>query len=205
MISLELFSNFLLLSPDPWFGKNCESYKWKTLLNPPTPRYPPYSNLKLTLPNDADFLSLSISNSAGTRLPIHGANPSTRTLSLTQVHRGRKSSTTVSVDTWRLPTSGKWEVELCGGRSEFSMRNQHLGHHDPLVSFRYLVGQYVTIHDNVISHVNITNVEPFDGGLYTCLAQNSMGSVAHSARLNIYGNRFHFRWPKRLLAVIWWW
>jgi hypothetical protein len=53
--------------------------------------------------------------------------------------------------------------------------------------YRYLVGQYVTIHDNVISHVNITNVEAIDGGLYSCLAQNSMGFVAHSARLNIYG------------------
>ncbi|ODN04431.1 Down syndrome cell adhesion molecule-like protein Dscam2 [Orchesella cincta] len=55
---------------------------------------------------------------------------------------------------------------------------------------RYLVGQYVTIHDNVISHVNITNVQAEDGGLYTAVAKNAMGSVYHSARLNIYGPPF---------------
>ncbi|CAL8103483.1 unnamed protein product [Orchesella dallaii] len=55
---------------------------------------------------------------------------------------------------------------------------------------RYLVGQYVTIHDNVISHVNITNVQAEDGGLYNCEAKNAMGSVYHSARLNIYGPPF---------------
>lgn len=32
---------------------------------------------------------------------------------------------------------------------------------------RFLVGQYVTIHDDVISHVNITNVKEEDGGKYT--------------------------------------
>lgn len=31
---------------------------------------------------------------------------------------------------------------------------------------RFLVGQYVTIHDDVISHVNITNVKEEDGGKY---------------------------------------
>ena len=52
---------------------------------------------------------------------------------------------------------------------------------------RFLVGQYVTIHDNVISHVNITNSREEDGGFYSCQARNAMGSVIHSARLNIYG------------------
>lgn len=56
-----------------------------------------------------------------------------------------------------------------------------------LILCRYLVGQYVTIHDNVISHVNITNALAEDGGLYTCEAKNAMGSIQHSARLNIYG------------------
>ena len=53
--------------------------------------------------------------------------------------------------------------------------------------FRYIVGQYVTIHDDVISHINITQVESTDGGNYACLASNAVGSVKHSARLNVYG------------------
>lgn len=52
---------------------------------------------------------------------------------------------------------------------------------------RYIVGQYVTIHDDVISHVNISHVESLDGGSYACIASNSVGSVTHSARLNVYG------------------
>jgi len=42
-------------------------------------------------------------------------------------------------------------------------------------SSRFLVGQYVTIHDDVISHVNISNVKEEDGGEYTCTAQNAIG------------------------------
>ena len=52
---------------------------------------------------------------------------------------------------------------------------------------RYVVGHYVTIHDDVISHVNITRVESRDGGSFSCTASNSVGSVTHVARLNIYG------------------
>ena len=49
------------------------------------------------------------------------------------------------------------------------------------------MGQYVTVHDDVISHVNITEVKSVDGGTYSCRAQNSVGSVTHAARLNVYG------------------
>ena len=52
---------------------------------------------------------------------------------------------------------------------------------------RYVIGQYVTIHDDVISHINITSVTALDGGVYSCIAANSVGSVAHFARLNVYG------------------
>lgn len=40
---------------------------------------------------------------------------------------------------------------------------------------RFLVGQYVTIHDDVISHVNISNVQSEDAGEYACITHNSIG------------------------------
>jgi hypothetical protein len=54
------------------------------------------------------------------------------------------------------------------------------------------VGQYVTIHDDVISHVNISNLKEEDGGEYTCTARNSVSQVSHSARINVYGKEFTF-------------
>ena len=52
---------------------------------------------------------------------------------------------------------------------------------------RFLHGQYVSSHGDVISHVNISNVRVTDGGLYECRAHNTAGDVRHSARLNVYG------------------
>lgn len=43
---------------------------------------------------------------------------------------------------------------------------------------------------DVIAHLNITSVRVEDGGLYTCMASNALGIVAHSARLNVYGMSF---------------
>lgn len=50
-----------------------------------------------------------------------------------------------------------------------------------------MIGQYVTVHGDVISHVNISHVMVEDGGEYSCVAENRAGKTAHSARLNIYG------------------
>ncbi|XP_035789898.1 Down syndrome cell adhesion molecule-like protein Dscam2 isoform X2 [Anopheles albimanus] len=52
---------------------------------------------------------------------------------------------------------------------------------------RFMIGQYVTVHGDVISHVNISHVMVEDGGEYSCVAENRAGKTAHSARLNIYG------------------
>ncbi|CAH1170098.1 unnamed protein product [Phaedon cochleariae] len=52
---------------------------------------------------------------------------------------------------------------------------------------RFVIGQYVTVHGDVISHVNISHVMVEDGGEYTCNAENRAGRSTHSARLNIYG------------------
>lgn len=55
---------------------------------------------------------------------------------------------------------------------------------------RYAMGQYVDISGDVISHLNISHVHAEDGGLYKCIAANSVGSASHSARLNIFGQPF---------------
>uniref|UniRef100_A0A182U3K6 Ig-like domain-containing protein n=1 Tax=Anopheles melas TaxID=34690 RepID=A0A182U3K6_9DIPT len=52
---------------------------------------------------------------------------------------------------------------------------------------RFMIGQYVTVHGDVISHVNISHVMVEDGGEYSCAAENRAGKTSHSARLNIYG------------------
>ncbi|XP_058789231.1 cell adhesion molecule Dscam2-like isoform X3 [Phymastichus coffea] len=52
---------------------------------------------------------------------------------------------------------------------------------------RFMIGQYVTVHGDVISHVNITAVRVEDGGEYRCSAVNRVAKVHHGARLNIYG------------------
>lgn len=50
-----------------------------------------------------------------------------------------------------------------------------------------MIGQYVTISGDVISHVNISAVKTEDGGEYECTARSRAGQNSHSARLNIYG------------------
>lgn len=50
-----------------------------------------------------------------------------------------------------------------------------------------LIGQYVTMFGDVISHVNISAVKSEDGGGYECTAISKAGSVSHYGRLNIYG------------------
>lgn len=40
---------------------------------------------------------------------------------------------------------------------------------------------------DVISHLNISSAGTEDGGLYACVASNTLATVEHKARLNIYG------------------
>ncbi|KAH8026100.1 hypothetical protein HPB51_015449 [Rhipicephalus microplus] len=60
------------------------------------------------------------------------------------------------------------------------------GRHLP-ETIRYRVGDYVTRDNRVVSYVNISSVRPEDGGVYRCRAANDVGSVAHVARVNVYG------------------
>lgn len=50
-----------------------------------------------------------------------------------------------------------------------------------------MIGQYVTVFGDVISHVNISAVKSEDGGEYECIAKSRAGSTSHAGRLNIYG------------------
>lgn len=52
---------------------------------------------------------------------------------------------------------------------------------------RYSIGQFVDMSGDVISHLNISHVRPDDGGLYKCVATNSIGQISHMARLNVFG------------------
>ncbi|XP_043491862.1 Down syndrome cell adhesion molecule-like protein Dscam2 isoform X4 [Polistes fuscatus] len=52
---------------------------------------------------------------------------------------------------------------------------------------RYAIGQYVDQSGDVISHLNISSTGTEDGGLYACVASNTLAKVEHEARLNIYG------------------
>ncbi|GFR28887.1 down syndrome cell adhesion molecule-like protein 1 homolog, partial [Trichonephila clavata] len=52
---------------------------------------------------------------------------------------------------------------------------------------RFRVGDYVTRDSRVVSYVNITSIQVEDGGLFSCKATNEVGSVLHSARVNVFG------------------
>lgn len=60
----------------------------------------------------------------------------------------------------------------------------------------------MTVHGDVISHVNVSQVAVEDGGEYTCTAENRAGKVSHSARLNVYGEYDRKRWKASLSALL---
>ncbi|XP_039276469.1 Down syndrome cell adhesion molecule-like protein Dscam2 [Nilaparvata lugens] len=51
----------------------------------------------------------------------------------------------------------------------------------------YVFGSYLDSTGDLISQLNITVTRVQHGGLYTCTAKNTLGSVSHSAALNVYG------------------
>ena len=44
--------------------------------------------------------------------------------------------------------------------------------------------------------MNISNIKEEDSGEFTCIAQNNVGKVSHSARVNVYGVPFIREMPK---------
>ncbi|KFM78043.1 Down syndrome cell adhesion molecule-like protein Dscam2, partial [Stegodyphus mimosarum] len=65
---------------------------------------------------------------------------------------------------------------------------------------RTRVGDFVTSDGFVNSFVNITRLQPEDGGTYECLASNDIASVGHSGKLNVYGPPFVK--PMRNISVL---
>ncbi|CAG9123879.1 unnamed protein product [Plutella xylostella] len=61
---------------------------------------------------------------------------------------------------------------------------------------RFMVGQHVTLQDDVVSHLNISRVTEQDGGEYACVATNTAGRALHAARVNVYGLPFIREMPK---------
>ncbi|XP_059476003.1 cell adhesion molecule Dscam2 isoform X1 [Neocloeon triangulifer] len=64
------------------------------------------------------------------------------------------------------------------------------------IANRIHIGQYVTVHGDVISHINISHVAVEDGGEYSCSAKNRAGGASHAARLNVYGLPYVRPMPK---------
>ena len=58
----------------------------------------------------------------------------------------------------------------------------------------------MTVHGDVVSHVNISHVAVKDGGLYICKVNNRAGTQQHAARLNVYGTLYHTK-PIYLLSL----
>ncbi|KAK7868985.1 hypothetical protein R5R35_013907 [Gryllus longicercus] len=66
---------------------------------------------------------------------------------------------------------------------------------------RFQVGQYVTVNGDVVSHLNVSQIQTEDGGLYKCLATSKVGSAEHAARLNIYGVPFVRKMEKKAIVA----
>ncbi|XP_076342776.1 cell adhesion molecule Dscam1-like isoform X2 [Tachypleus tridentatus] len=65
---------------------------------------------------------------------------------------------------------------------------------------RVRIGDYVSRSGNVVSFVNISNVQVQDGGAYECTAENDVGKIRHSARLNVFGNPLVKNMPAKVVV-----
>ncbi|XP_023234043.1 Down syndrome cell adhesion molecule homolog [Centruroides sculpturatus] len=57
-------------------------------------------------------------------------------------------------------------------------------------AYHIRIGDYVSDERTVNSYVNISSLKIEDGGIYTCIAQNDVGSKLYSSKLNVYGPPF---------------
>lgn len=112
-----------------------------------------------------------------TAVLVFGANAAARSDGVAEMRCDRQSAAPVYVDVGRIPGKNirmQTLLPMC-----YSTHLPCILPHNRCVQIpdnsRFLVGQYVTIHDDVISHVNISNVKEEDGGEYMCTAQNTIG------------------------------
>nr|ASU04349.1 Dscam7 [Mesobuthus martensii] len=67
-------------------------------------------------------------------------------------------------------------------------------------SRRVQFGDFVRRDGSIISYVNLTELSTVEGGLYGCIAHNDVGTVSHSARIEVFGPPF-IRPLKNVTAV----
>jgi len=71
---------------------------------------------------------------------------------------------------------GPWVSLKCRAKGSPTPQVKWLLDGFPLpTSDRFMIGQYVTVHGDVISHLNISQSKVEDGGLYSCTASNRAG------------------------------
>lgn len=52
---------------------------------------------------------------------------------------------------------------------------------------RHRISYYVNVEGHVVSHLNISQTQVPDGGVYRCICNNSAGTVSYQARINVRG------------------
>ncbi|GIZ02798.1 down syndrome cell adhesion molecule-like protein Dscam2 [Caerostris extrusa] len=52
---------------------------------------------------------------------------------------------------------------------------------------RVQYGDFVSVHAEVVSFVNVSSARSEDGGVHECRAQNEAGSVSHKERVDVLG------------------
>lgn len=72
--------------------------------------------------------------------------------------------------------------------------------YDIKTSERILLGQYVTLNGDVVSHVNITGLTTEDSGDYECTAISKAGNITHINRLSVYGKPL-IRYMPTIIAI----
>lgn len=52
---------------------------------------------------------------------------------------------------------------------------------------RHRISHYTSTEGHVVSHLNISQTQVPDGGVYRCICNNSAGTVSYQARINVRG------------------
>ncbi|ROT66231.1 putative Down syndrome cell adhesion molecule-like protein Dscam2 [Penaeus vannamei] len=160
----------------------------------PTPApQPRSSNPRNTNQNRTLGLHFNEVLSACVGISLHQPDATAGPLSELKVHRVRGTNPTCLVGAGRLPPAAAGQfvlgslftcyfplprVNSSPREAEDGPATQRASRNCPRTEHKKAVDP---------THVNITSVRAEDGGAYTCTATNRAGTVAHQARLNVYG------------------